>query len=78
LSANERKIRFELSTPEGERNLDQFIAELDGRPVYVRYDHTDMQGKAFYSYSCDGSTMIGEIEPTRSEVIGNGYYQGTG
>jgi hypothetical protein len=37
-----------------------------------------MQGKDFYSYSYDGSTMIGIIEPTRSEVVGNGYYQGTG
>lgn len=60
------------------RNLDQFTAELDGVPIYARYHYTDMQGKDYYSYSYDGSTQIGIIEPTRSEVIGNGYYQGTG
>lgn len=74
LSNNERTVRFE----EPERNLDQFTAELDGRPVYARYYYTDMQGQDHYSYSYDGSTMIGEIEPTKSEVIGNGYYRGSG
>lgn len=85
LPANERVVRFQepsasahVIQPQQERNLDQFIAELDGRPIYARFHYTDMQGKDFYSYSYDGSTMIGIIEPTRSEVVGNGYYQGTG
>ncbi len=81
LPTNEKAVRFEDSGPffpREERNLDNFIAELDGKPVYVTYDHTDMQGKDFYSYSYYGSTMIGEIEPTKSEVIGNGYYKGSG
>lgn len=95
LPDNERVVRFELPGNETEpvRNLDQFTTELDGVPVYARYHYTDMQGKDYYSYSYDGSTMIGimepnisgdgsnmigTIEPTRSEIDGKGYYQGAG
>jgi hypothetical protein len=35
---------------------------------------TDIHGKHLYSYSYDGSTQIGVIEPTMSEI--NKYYTG--
>jgi hypothetical protein len=57
-------------------NQDNFIAELDGNTVYAKYYGTDVDGNNVYSYSSDGSTMIGLIEPTKSEIIGNGYYVG--
>jgi hypothetical protein len=64
--------------------------ELEGAPVYATYHSSDINGNHLYSYSSDGSTrigfiepinsdgstMLGLIEPNKSEVIGNGYYHG--
>ncbi len=67
------QVRF---VPEPTVNQENFRVELDGNTVYAKYYSTDANGTDIYSYSNDGSTMIGLIEPTKSEIIGNGYYTG--
>lgn len=57
---------------------ENFRLELDGNVVYAKYYGTDINGINAYTYSNDGSTMLGIIEPTRSEIINNGYYTGPG
>jgi hypothetical protein len=55
-------------------NKEPFVVELDGNTVYAKHMSTDIHGNHLYSYSYDGSTQIGVIEPTMSEV--NRYYTG--
>jgi hypothetical protein len=71
-------FRYEL--PDNCINKQTFAVELDGKPVYAKYLGIDIQGNPLYTCYSDGScsTQLGIIEPTRSEVIGNGYYIGTG
>jgi hypothetical protein len=55
-------------------NQEPFVVELDGNTVYAKHMSTDIHGNHLYSYSYDGSTQIGVIEPTMSGV--NRYYTG--
>lgn len=57
-------------------NEENFITDFNGNTVYAKYYGTDVNGNNVYNYSNDGSTMLGLIEPTKSEIIGNGYYVG--
>jgi len=55
---------------------------INGKVVFAEYSGQDIQGNPMYTYknhnfSVD-STQLGLIEPTRSEVLGKGYYQGSG
>jgi len=78
LQSTSRGYRYEMNGDTTYTNVNQetFIVELDGKPVYAKYYSTDLNGNNLYSYSNDGSTMLGIIEPTKSEVINNGYYVG--
>jgi len=51
--------------------------ELDGKPDNIQYVGVDIQGNPIYKYIRE-STQLGEIAPTRSEVINDGYYHGNG
>jgi hypothetical protein len=56
--------------------------ELNGRLIYAQYSGQDYSGNPMYTYDNQNfsidSTRIGEIEPLRSEVINEAYYQGGG
>jgi len=72
--------RYEL--PAESSNPPQLIVNFNGKLVYAQYLGYDSAGNPMYTYknhsfSID-STRLGEIEPTRSEVINTTYYQGGG
>ena len=52
--------------------------ELNGRLIYAQYSGQDYLGNPMYTYDNQNfsidSTRIGLIEPTRSEVLNEGYY----
>ena len=55
------------------------LYELDDKLVDLQYVGVDINGHPIYQYvSASNSTQVGIIEPTRSEVLNNGYYNGNG
>lgn len=69
--------RFEL--PAESSNPPVIRVELNGRVVYAQYLGQDYLGNSMYTYNNQNfsldSTQIGEIEPLRSEVLNESYYQ---
>lgn len=56
-----------------------FFNELDGKPIQLQYVGVDYLGNPIHQHvSVHNSTQLGEIAPTRSEVINGGYYKGGG
>jgi len=72
--------RYELSGSSAvNTGPEPFFNELDGKSVDLQYVGVDIQGNPVYQYiSVHNSTQLGEIGPTRSEVLNDGYYHGTG
>jgi len=80
LQVTSEGYRFEL--PDNSSGYPMLKVNLNGRIVYAQYSGIDYLGNYVYTYengsfSVD-STRLGEIEPTRSEVINEAYYKGSG
>jgi hypothetical protein len=63
-------------------NYPSLKLNINGKLVYAQYSGIDAMGNHMYTYENDSfsedSTKLGEIEPTRSEVINEAYYKATG
>ena len=56
-----------------------FLNELDGKDINLQYVGVDINGNLIYQYvTVSNSTQLGEIAPTRTEVLNDGYYHGNG
>lgn len=78
LQQTSQGYRYELETSQGSpyelEAYQGYRYELGGRALPVEYGGVDSNGNPIY-YTLN-STQLGEISPTRSEVINNNYYQG--
>ena len=72
--------RYEL--PDNSIGSPKLRVQLNGEIIYAEYSGQDFQGNPIYTYNNHSfsinSTKLGEIEPTRSEIINEAYYKGGG
>lgn len=72
--------RYEL--PDNSIGYPKLRVRLNGEIIYAEYSGQDSQGNPIYTYNNNSfsinSTKLGEIEPTRSEIINEAYYKGGG
>lgn len=72
------QIYHELDGGQGFINLNATYYTTDGRGVPLEYEYRglDSNGNPIYHYSYSNSTQLGEVVPTRTEVLNDNYSHG--
>jgi hypothetical protein len=81
LQETSQGYRYELGGGSSTININANDYTQDGRPVALEYAGVDVNGQTIYRYTYPTttcSTQLGEIEPVRSEVINERFYEGGG